>query len=132
MAKCSDKYELYMDNPSVYVLNRDNFFCGNITKRQVDNFLKELSKYESVPESGCFNQISAHVLTKSSKHILVVAPNNNQNFEEFYNVLKIDFEGVKCKCDHCLDNIKSGRCKDDFVRKIIGKTLFGRMYANQK
>ena len=132
MTKCSGEYELYMDNPSLVPQSRDSFFCGNITKSQVDNFLNELSKYESIPESGCFGCIRAYVLTRNSKRISVSATNNNQNSEKFYNVLQIDFDKEKCKCSNCLGNIKTGKCKDDFVREVVGTTLFSKMYVNQK
>ena len=130
MTKCSGEYELYMDNPSMVPQSRDSFFCGNITKSQVDNFLNELSKYESIPESGCFGCISAYVLTRNSKRVSV--SKNNQESDESYNVLKIDFDKERCKCADCLDNIKNGKCKDVFVRKVIGETIFTKVYANQK
>jgi hypothetical protein len=36
------------------------------------------------------------------------------------------------KAQACFDNLKNGKCKDEFVRRTVGSVLFPQHYANEK
>ena len=105
-----DKYELHIVNPSPqweYVS-----FCGIRTKQQTEEFVKELSKYDKMPENSCFGTIK------------YLCDNPNR-------ILEISFDNNKCKCgeDSCLWNLKHGKCTDKIICDIIGKILFTKAYS---
>ena len=127
-----DKYDLCIDDPSRIIHNRDSIFCGRITKQQVDSFIKALSKYDKIPETCCFGSLNARVLTKKWDSVLMTKSATDHFVNKSCAQLQIDIDKTMCKCADCLDNIKNGRCRDAFVRMVIGKILFSKMYAKQK
>lgn len=105
-----DKYELYIENPSPSWEYMS--FCGIRTEQQVEDFLKESSKFDKMPETCCFSAIK--YLCDNSSRILEISFDNNKS---------------KCGVDSCLWNLKHGKCTDKVICDIVGKILFTKAYS---
>lgn len=125
----SNKYDVYIEDPNSFSKTRE--FCGSITKQQAEDFLQKLAEYDMPPKFCCFGCISAKIITRETKHVLIAEP------EHYYQKLKksesiaqllIDFDRVKCKCSSCINKIKIGKCTDTFVRKTFGNIIFKKKY----
>lgn len=67
--------------------------------------------------------INSHLTLNGLAHIDKVKC--NPNFNTFN---KSSYE----KAQACFNNLKSGKCKDEFVRQTVGTVLFPQHYANEK
>ncbi len=132
------QYELYIYDPDY----NDFRFCANITKQQAEDFLKELSKYNTTPESCCFGRIRAVILTEAEICVNVgLKLSDKFSYDRPEGRMKIKFDdygysydGHNCKCEvkSCLWNMKHGKCKDETIRNTIGKILFKKVYSKAK
>lgn len=132
------KYGLYIYDPDY----NDFRFCANITKQQAENFLKELSKHKTTPESCCFGRIKATIFTEAEICVNVGSkPSDKFSYNRPEGQMKIRFDdygyaydGHNCKCEvkSCLWNIEHGKCKDETIRNTVGKILFKKTYSKSK
>ncbi|MCR4918000.1 MAG: hypothetical protein K5912_03600 [Alphaproteobacteria bacterium] len=132
MQKNAEKYDLYMSDPSMPAVNRQEILCGKISKQDAEKFLTELEKTDIPPESSCFGCVSAHINSKTERFVMVSELEHyykSCKYNRSHGQLVVSFDRVRCKCDFCLDNIKTGKCVDDFIRTVIGKKLFKKRYS---
>ena len=134
------KYSLYIYNPDY----NDFRFCANITKQQAEDFLKELSKYNTMPESCCFGRIKAMISTNAEICVNVGSKLSDKfsydrpegqmtiRFDDYGYAYSCDSHNCKCEVKSCLWNIKHGKCQDETIRNTIGKILFKKAYSKAK
>lgn len=109
-----------------------------MTKAEIKKYLKELSEnYAEIPKNSCLYSFYAGFNAYDDMTVnLGNQWNSNNNFSEVsggcMNV-RIYIKGCsKCHQSKCINNIKNGKCVDDFVCEIIGKKLFPDQYSKQR
>lgn len=111
-------------------------FCGKMTKEEVVEFMKNLTRLK-IPADSCVYNVSADArqLVQAHAHL------DYEDGGAFRNkssdaTMDISFSMLdkdrKCDPDKCFENIKSGRCVDPFIRDNIAAKFFANKYTKQK
>lgn len=114
-------------NPDVSRLN-----CGKMTEKEIDEYLQEMTHYK-IPLTSCISYANLDFKNFHEKKVLIGAQSPIK--EEHYSGFDIYLcmrNGRKCKYQDCFNNIRNGKCHDEFVRKIIGIKFFKNKYQSQK
>jgi len=111
-------------------------FCGKLTKEEVLEFMKNITNLK-IPVDSCVSKVSADAQQVIRVHAHLdyeddgVLRNNSSEatMDISLSMMKNDY---KCDPNKCLENIKSGRCIDPFVRNNIAAKFFANKYTKQK
>lgn len=121
--------------------------CGPISESELEAYIKELVKHGSVPESSCLYCFNFDFHTTTRKRIFLSNKKTSNKHdvlhEEYSDGLSIEIKlKNRHKCspnnpfhdihDVCFQNIRDGKCSDNFVREIIGKYLFKDKYIKSR
>ncbi len=108
-----------------------------------ETLAKLLNAFETTtaPSDFCLHNLDIHMQYNNRIH-------RNCSATGFSSIcaLSTDFnQDMLCPCDekvnncsqlgksyHCAQNIKAGKCRDEYIRKTIGEVLFPQHYATDK
>ena len=129
-----NKYNVYL----THLFSERSVVCGQMTKSEILEYIKKIGEYSKIPPSSCLYSINARfqAYEETCAHI-GNGPNIPTNFIDTSSgmmTIKIQIKNCgKCHPGKCMDNIKTGKCIDDFMRStVIGKKLFQDEYKKQK
>lgn len=111
-------------------------FCGKLTKEEVLEFMKNITSLK-IPVDSCVYKVSVDAQQKIQVHAHLDYEGsgmfrNNSSDATMDISLSMMKDDRKCDSNKCLDNIKSGRCIDPFVRDNIAAKFFANKYTKQK
>lgn len=114
-----------------------NDFRKDMTMAQIKNYIKEINGYDTLPVTSCLYSIGLDFQETKHTEVLVYMPENSPKYkseldETYFRVYMILRGGCKCNPHNCLKNLHNGKCKDDFVRKIIGTKFFEDKYKEKQ
>ena len=99
--------------------------CGKMSAKQMKDYVKEIAAKKIIPQSSCVHHICALCNVRDSISTILWHDQNTLKPQEFNSgALDIHITMVNhrnCTRQDCFNNIKNGKCTDEFVIDIIGK-----------
>ena len=108
--------------------------CGKMSAKQMKDYVKEIAAKKIIPQSSCVHHICALCNVRDSISTILWHDQNTLKPQKFNSgALDIHITMVNhrnCTRQDCFNNIKNGKCTDEFVIDIIGKKFFADRYPN--
>ena len=107
-----------------------------MTAKEIKKYMSEINQHKTIPLDSCLYSIDVDFQDLFQRKIAISTENQyklttKKSVGGLY--ISVQFKGcAKCRSTECFRNLESGKCRDDFVRKIIGEKLFQDKYGNQK
>ena len=127
------KFTLSLQIPSYL----EHVSCGEMTQVQAEDFLKEIAQHTEIPQDSCLYSLSIDLYNHTDKkYILKNNEHNTQGIQEKQKC-HIPIEIIrknqnKCPHERCCHKISEGKCRDEFVINLIGRTLFPDKYNDRQ
>lgn len=110
--------------------------CKRMTAKEIKKYMNEINHCNKIPLDSCLYSINVDFQDLFQRKIFITTENQYKSAtKNSLGGLYISVQLKNCKkCDatNCFSNLEDGKCRDDFVRKIIGEKLLKDKYENQK
>lgn len=110
--------------------------CKPMTAKEIKNYMNEINHHKTIPLDSCLYSVNVDFQDLFQRKIFITTENQYKSAtKKSVGGLYISVQLKNCKkCDatNCFSNLEDGKCRDDFVRKIIGEKLLKDKYENQK
>ena len=117
----------------LYAGNAKAVTCGAIPHDCAVKYIKSFSSHTNIPDDCCISNLRA-VAHQSFDNTVEITRNCTYQDRKVNSFMQVHYNlGMDSKCDRysCLENIKSGKCHDEFVIKNIGMKFFANKYKEK-
>jgi hypothetical protein len=113
-----------------YTIDTD---CGLYTPATIKKLMHDLSN-TPIPLTSCIYRLSARYINEKSIRMSVHSDGGTYDPTQHHNASFYIMHRTchKCAANECAKNIATGKCHDEYVRKMLGATLFPKYYTQDK
>lgn len=129
------KFDVILNHSRFGYGKNNSLYCGLLTRDQIKQYLDELATKKIVPEYSCAHHLSAVFSNKETAHVFLERKSTPQDIQKESDTgcLNLYMTNMTNKCSGCcFENIKNGKCIDQFIIKTIGEKFFADKYKNEK
>lgn len=117
----------------LYTGNAKAVTCGATPYDNAVKYIKSFNTYANIPDDCCLTNLRA-VVHQSFDNSMEITKNCIYQDKKANAFMQVHYNlGADSKCDRysCLENIKTGKCRDEFVIKNIGLRFFADKYKEK-
>lgn len=107
--------------------------CGSHAPETIKKLMQDLAN-TPIPLTSCIFNIRARYTKEYSAKMYVSSDAGSYQPFQYHNASFCIVHRTcrKCARNKCTENIATGKCRDEYVQKNLGATLFPQHYAKDK